>query len=296
MGSLAPDCENSPEMSTEKPDTSCQAIHDLIPAFSLGATDPAERDLVESHLADCPEAANLRAGYDSLAEALLHSAPPVQAPSGLADRLRIATQPATVAAESGSPSAKPSTDRGFVRRLMNALSLHPRRSMAVVAALSLVILVIANLFWSTQLRSSRESQRQLAQFLDHQTELLALIGEDAFLRIELPPASTDVAAGAHATVLCNPDREVGFILAEGLPPLPPEQVYQVWLVSGDQRVSGGLMQPDALGRGWLAFRAPVPLKEFDAVGITPEPAGGSPGPTSPPVIRGPLYGEGYEES
>jgi hypothetical protein len=28
---------------------------------------------------------------------------------------------------------------------------------------------------------------------------------------------------------------------------------------------------------------------FDSIGITPEPAAGSPGPTSPPVVRGVLY-------
>jgi hypothetical protein len=30
------------------------------------------------------------------------------------------------------------------------------------------------------------------------------------------------------------------------------------------------------------------LDNFDGMGITPEPAGGSPGPTAPPVVRAQL--------
>jgi hypothetical protein len=49
-----------------------------------------------------------------------------------------------------------------------------------------------------------------------------------------------------------------------------------------------LFTVDASGRGVWVVRSPRPWKEYQAVGATVEPAGGSPGPTSPRVIGGRL--------
>ncbi len=52
--------------------TICERLRELIPAYSLGATDAEETEFVKVHLADCPEAAAELAEYTRLAVALLH--------------------------------------------------------------------------------------------------------------------------------------------------------------------------------------------------------------------------------
>ena len=117
------------------------------------------------------------------------------------------------------------------------------------------------------------------------------MGEGAFLRITLPAGPAGEASGAYATVVCDPSEAAAFVLAENLPVLASDQAYQVWLIHGDERVSGGLFRPNAQGNGAIAFQAPKPMGDYDAIGISTEPATGSARPTSPPVIQGDLYGD-----
>jgi anti-sigma-K factor RskA len=76
--------------------------------------------------------------------------------------------------------------------------------------------------------------------------------------------------------------------AEGFPPLQEGQAYQLWLIRGDTRTSGGLFTVDDTGCGTYIFHPAQSLDDFDGMGITPEPATGSPGPTAPPVVRAQL--------
>jgi anti-sigma-K factor RskA len=69
-----------------------------------------------------------------------------------------------------------------------------------------------------------------------------------------------------------------------MPALPRGMAYQVWLIQGEQRQSAGVFQVDREGNGILFVELDRPLAEFDAVGVTVEPASGSSSPTSPRVI------------
>lgn len=274
-------------MRIENASRQCQEIHELLPAYSIGATDSSENQLVESHLLGCPEARAELAGYRALAATMLLSTPPLEPPPGLAHRLLEATQ--------AQPARQPAQD-SLVQRLWELLSAPRMRPAYAVAALALVLLVGMSLFWSQQLQSLRAEQELMARQLAQQADLLGLVGEGELLRISIPAAPAGADTGANATVVGNPEATVGFLVAENLPQLAPDQIYQVWLIRDDERISGGLFEVDPEGNGRLAFQAPRPLKEFDAVGITPEPAGGSPGPTAPPVIRGSLHDENYQSS
>lgn len=281
-------------MNSSELNQDCQVIHPLIPAYALGAADADEAVLVEAHLAGCAEAAAELAAYTELADTLLYSAPPVQPPAALAGKLRAATAP-----NAPAPARQPvlaRTQPGFWQRLGAALSPRQWRPAYVLAALALLTLVATNLYWGSQMQSLRSAQQTLAARLDQQTDVLTQVGEGDFLRIYLPAGPAGEASDAYATVVCNPKQQAGFILAENLPALPEDQAYQVWLIKDGQRTSGGLLQPNDQGLGWLAFRAPLPMGEYTEVGITAEPATGSPGPTSPPVIKGNLYDGDYQTS
>jgi hypothetical protein len=78
------------------------------------------------------------------------------------------------------------------------------------------------------------------------------------------------------------------LVVQDLPPLKPDRVYQLWLRRGESRDNGGTFQVDEQGFGIVFIHAPYPLSAYHRAGITEEPVGGSPGPTSPGVLGGPL--------
>lgn len=277
-------------MSQRSSSQDCEKLLELLPAYSLGATDPDESAFVEARLADCPEAAAELASYAGLGEALLFSAPPLEAPAGLADRLRVASAPVARPAPR-SPMARQASTAGFGQRIREALGVISLRPAGVLAGLAILLLVVMNLYLLSQVAGLRGQQDALADQIAGQGELLAMVDAGEALRFHLPAGPAGVDSGAMASVICNPEQNLGFIYAENLSPLPAGMAYQVWLIHEEERVSGGLFAVDERGSARLVVRISRPFGEIDAIGITAEPASGSPGPTSPPVIRGILYGD-----
>jgi anti-sigma-K factor RskA len=103
------------------------------------------------------------------------------------------------------------------------------------------------------------------------------------------PLRADAAGSwAQGVVYAPTGSQIGLLCVYDMPALPEDQTYQVWLIKDGQRESGGLFRVSQDGFGVLMLRPTRPLREYSAVGITVEPAGGSPGPTSPRVLGGSL--------
>jgi anti-sigma-K factor RskA len=93
---------------------------------------------------------------------------------------------------------------------------------------------------------------------------------------------------ANGTLWFTPEQAEGCLVVQDMPQLPSEQVYQLWLLQGEQRTSGGTFYVDSEGNGWLLISLATPLSSFERIGVTIEPDGGSPGPTTPRLIGGDL--------
>ena len=87
--------------------------------------------------------------------------------------------------------------------------------------------------------------------------------------------------GASVRVVIDADGR-GFVLPSSLAPLSPDQTYQLWSVDGGKPVSLGLLGGDPTVAVVGASGNP------DQLAITAEPVGGSPAPTSNPVVVGTL--------
>src|SRR5689334_9916746 len=107
---------------------------DLIPAYALGALDPAELAEVERSLASDPEAQRLLADYQQVADLLLLTIPARRAPVALADdlRLRLKTEPRLTA------NVTPATATVSPQRRI----LHPAWLIPLAAAAALLILAL----------------------------------------------------------------------------------------------------------------------------------------------------------
>ncbi len=89
------------------------------------------------------------------------------------------------------------------------------------------------------------------------------------------------SGGTVTVVMSRRDRSLVFTTA-GLPPLTSAHCYQLWLMGpGGDRSAGMLPAPH---RGMTSPVIATGLAVGDWVGLTVEPAGGSPRPTSRPVL------------
>ncbi len=74
----------------------------------------------------------------------------------------------------------------------------------------------------------------------------------------------------------------------GLPHPSKDKTYQLWGITGDQKISAGVFQVDEHGCGVLVMKKDVTAAAFEKMAVTLEPAGGVPSPTGPIVLLGSL--------
>ena len=142
---------------------------------------------------------------------------------------------------------------------------------------------------------------QLAAVSRHTEEFIDMMNQQRFLSYmstyvaTRPSGRVNMLTGADATrhaygmIMCcrTIDGETTALLSVyNMPSLPRDQVYQIWLLKGDKRYSGGVFTVDSTGFGLGVVIPAAPLAEFDAIGITVEPAQGSGGPTGTNVLTG----------
>lgn len=296
-------------------------LQDLVPAFALGAADPDEAAALlralSAPVADSSGRSQLAgdlAPYLELSELLGYSAPPAAAPASVELRLRSALggSSATMKATAASPVASfaaanpmPAAPIGRGRRW------HWSQAIAVAASAAAVLLLLVNIYWVRELGALRTSHAALQQQLnsqtaeftadmaDHQhaldTQAQQIATQDSILA-QLVAGNSErytmhavqPGSSAVAQVAWLDQENVAVLRAEGFPPLAEGQAYQLWLLHGDTRTSGGLFTVDDTGCGTYIFHPSQSLEDFDGMGITPEPAAGSAGPTAPPVVRAQL--------
>lgn len=97
---------------------------------------------------------------------------------------------------------------------------------------------------------------------------------------------TDDAPLAGASLFIDAENS-GTLVLRGLDPLPAEQTYQLWLIPDDGTpVPAGLFAVDDAASSLVTLNLPVVEQGFTTVGISIEPAAGSPAPTGPIVLLG----------
>ncbi len=255
--------------------TDCETLLALIPAYSVGATDRAETDFVKARLASCPEAVAELAQYMALSEAMLYSAPPVQAPAALGDKLMAAVAASEPATSPATPPALRQT-RQVVR-----LAWKPMQFMA--AALVLV-LIVSNFYLGAQLTALHSQQQRIDERLVEQNQALALMASGMANRVELASSESEQNQ-PYAAILWDPSENLACLYVQRFPALPSDKAYQLWLTHDGKRESGGVFQVSDDGMGTLVFHPSGPINSFDIIGITTEVATGSAGPTTPPIVR-----------
>lgn len=127
---------------------------------------------------------------------------------------------------------------------------------------------------------AEQSQAELTR-LRAEVGLLSQAGARA---ASLPANQPGYEQGA-VTVFYSPQSNDALITVANLPPLPQDQIYQVWLIKGDQALPSDIFNTGTDGQGRWIVRGDEPFSAYTGVGITVEPAGGRPTPNP----DGPIY-------
>ena len=233
-------------------------LHILSGAYAVDALDPAEREKFERHMNRCQDCGHEVRGLQETATGLAMSA--AQAPPP-----ELKSRVLTAAAH--TRQLPPVTEaRAVAQRRPQWM---PRLAVAVAAAGMAVVIALGITLARTQndLNSARAQQHALAAVLN--SPGAAVI-------------SARTTLGGSATVVVSRQLREIIFTSEGLPALPGNKVYQLWLMAPHHNVSAGLLPAPANGRTPPLLASG--LLAGDRVGLTVEPAGGTAQPTTSPIV------------
>lgn len=277
-------------------ETTHAALRELLPAYALDALDE-ERAEVAEHLegcADCRrELRSLREELDSLAFSAPVALPAPGVKTALLEQVARLTQGTAVMNPADAlfdrETARLPGEPTPLRARSNGVERFGRARVALPAIAAVLVLGLIGWGSQAQVRLDRERERndQLAAQAQQFTLVNTLLNKPGAAFPVSGPTVPDYGLPAAGYVYVDPTSNVGLMLTYWLPKISADQRFQIWLVTPEgQRDSGGLFAADARGNANVIINAPAPFAKYKSVGVTVEPAAGSPGPTSPRVCGG----------
>jgi anti-sigma-K factor RskA len=230
-------------------------VTDLLPAFVLDILTDEETNQVVVHLAECPtcqaEFSRMQLVADDLPLALVQTAPP----PAVKDKLM-----RTIRSRQEKPIA--AIQPTFFQKLTNLLRVRlPALGLALIA-----VMALGNLLLWSQLNLAKQQANTPMR-------VIAL-------------ANTSDSPQAMGTLIMDQNGHYGTLVVDHLATLDFGHQYQIWLNRDGERISAGLFSVNHEGYASMELLAPLALIQYDTIGITVEPTGGSPGPTGAKVLGG----------
>jgi hypothetical protein len=250
----------------------------LAAVFALESLTPEENADYLDHLNRCQLCPQLVLQFRETADLLPYTLDEEATSSGLKNR--VLTQ-ARADIEGASPPRQPSSTRApgaFLRwRWPGWLSPAP------AAAIAFLLLVVAGLAgWNIALSGQLNAQNSA---LGQQSRLLESIALGARL-VTVP--GTDSAPDAGAVLVLDPELGSAYLIVRGLPQPPAGMEYQVWRIGGEGDAPQGIGTFGVSRPGGQVVTVTADFSGATALGVSLEPAGGSPAPTGDIVLLGEL--------
>lgn len=240
----------------------------LTGSYALGAVDAAELADFEAHLAQSHQTRDEVTELMDTAVLLGLAAAPVQPSAGLKASImgQLDARPqlpseATgfVASDFAGPAARKASARWFSKPVT-----------ALVAVAAAIALFVAGGVVTTTITQDNFAQQQADQ-------LAAINAADDVQR-----AAVELDGGGTATLVWSNELLRSALVVDGLATLPTDRQYQLWYIDGSGARSAGVFDVAASGSTWRVLEGT--MNTGDTVGVTVEPRGGSPVPTTDPVV------------
>lgn len=226
------------------------AMHDLAAAYALNALDERDRNAFERHLEGCSECAENVRAFQQTASLLAYGIPTPDPPADLRARvLEIARQE---------------------RPTQSVVVLRPRRPFrtAVAIAAAFAAAAIGLGIWAGTLSNSLDNERAARQAEARAAAVLS------------SASARTVPLGPKSKVVFVPTGE-GVMVVRGLPRTPGDKTYEAWVIGPNGKpVPAGLFE----GGAQRVVLLKEPVQKGGIVAVTVEPEGGSPQPTTKPIL------------
>jgi len=236
-------------------------INRALPAGISSAKRLCTGNRSRNRRASCAECPEVLAEYQKVTEGLLLALPPQAAPAGLRAHLAEAIQSKPAAAAPARPRF--------------------RLSLAWAAyALVVALLIVANILQAVQIQALQTQQALLIKALQENQAEMAVAAQPGVTVLKLASGPT---AG---NLIVSPDGKQAVLFLRGLAVLDGAHTYQMWLVPAKAApVSVGLFQAQT-GQAYVStlVTSAASMKSFAAFAISIEPQGGSPAPTTKPIL------------
>ena len=246
-------------------------VHTLAGAYAMDAVPPSERAAFERHLASCGECRQEVRGL-SEAAASLAGATAVQPSAAFREAtLRAAAQTRQLPPTDAAP---PAPWRALRRQGLGPRGWRPRLGVALAGTVACVLAVVAIVAGI----SAYGMHSRLDQDQGHDHAVAMVLGAPDAKMMTAP-----VTTGGTATVVMSHRERALVFTAADLRVLPSSESYELWLMGPAGNKPAGMI--NVSGSGKMASPMVVAgLSSGDRVGMTVEPAGGSPHPTTPLVV------------
>lgn len=277
-----------------------QQLHLLTGSYALNALDDAERLEFERYALENPQTLEEVRSLSETASLLAYAAEPETPPAALKADIMAAIRntrqlPASSvvrdisSAKPSSPDSVPEARAAAAtrRRSGTAGSQRPRWVPLLSAAAALVIFAGVGVGgWVAGQNSTKQDMAAQIQALQSQ-QAAAQEQQDSMLTIMASPdakmATTALSDGGSVTVASSSKANKAAVMVNDLPALPADKTYELWFISAAGAVPAGLMSHDDPSVPGMQILAGS-MGGATHVGITVEPAGGSPAPTTTPLL------------
>jgi anti-sigma-K factor RskA len=257
-------------------------LHTLTGSYAVDALPPDELDEFERHLTHCGSCASEVRGLRETAARLalaVAEQPPAQMRAQVlaaADRTR-QLPPIT--------SDRPS--RGAPRSIRSARAARAARRVwiprisVVAAAASVALAVVFGVSQSNTSSRLSTLENQLSAARVHNQQVDSVLAQG-----DLRLVSNKTSVGGSVSAIVSPSVARLVVVTSGLPALPADKVYELWLLGPSVAQPSGLLTTAEHGRT-VPVVATGYVKGYK-LGITVEPAGGTLKPTTNPIVAMPL--------
>lgn len=273
-------------------------LHLLTGAYALNALDPAEREDFENEAlashGTLHEVRTLSETASRLAEQTTPVAPPARVKANIMAAIRDTPQlPATaetpgrpVVASAPAPQPTPTVgttprdgvaDLAAARRRRAARTTWPTRILAGAAS---ALLLAAGALTGVVLNQNQQQdqlEQQLKALSDHQEQM-----QQIFSATDMKSATQRMDDGAEVTVAYSASAGLAALTTRGLPSLPSDKGYELWLIGDAGATPMGML--DTAGTGPKTTLVEGEMDQATHLGITVEPAHGSEQPTTQPIM------------
>jgi len=262
-------------MRTHRPEP-----HTLAGAYSLDALTGADRARFERHLTRCQQCAEEISGLWE-ATARLAAAAATEPPAGLTERALVAAARTRQLPPLTSGISRPWRARHTAAAVPTghaAGTFAGPRCRAWTTKLAFTLAAAGMALAGILGLAVRSAQDQLQQDQRHSHAIAAVLAtrDATMLRAR-------VSTGGTATIVMSGSEHTLVFAAEGLPALPSNRCYELWLMAPGRDQPAGMLP--APRHGMIGPVLASGLKTGERLGLTIEPVGGSPHPTTATILR-----------